>query len=148
MNRRKLFGILAAAPAAAIAANADNPNTVRIKLPPLVPGQKMVFRNYEATSLEFPKPKCYSVWDYRTISRAFESQYLRNKHNCKCSDIVVGGFTPSEYVQRQNDTLYIDGGLSAVSDMVDTGIITSRKEVEQAFAEACLNGEVPGVWWE
>lgn len=138
MNRRKLFGILAAAPAAAVAANADNPNTVRIKLPPLVPGQKMVFRNYEATPLEFPKPKCYSVWNYDSLMVGFMDEYRRKKYNLETGTKVFrDACFERDFAYNDN----IPGGVKLPG-------FTSVQELRQAFADACLNGEVPGVWWE
>lgn len=142
MNRRKLFGILAAAPAAAVAANTDNPNTVRIKLPPLVPGQKMVFRNYDATPLEFPKPKCYSVWDYYDIRSAFEKKYLKDKYSANCSSDV------NSNICGAYDAVCTYNYKTGTADVARHTPPTQQSEISQAFADACLNGEVPGVWWE
>ena len=134
MNRRKLFGILAAAPVAANAKFTDKPlstATVNNEL-----------AGWNGFRIALSKP--YSYWDYNDLYRSFEHRYLKNKHNLKCDDLVCS------FNGHHNDLVwdratYFD---KLALGTVDTGVATRMSEIRQAFADACLNGEIPGVWWE
>ena len=107
MNRRKLFGVLAAPVAASVPVKSEFQSNL----------------------------KPYSSLDYDVIFSAWSIEYLRKAIDpssfsgvfCRMYPLHVGDWTYSSIGHTRQIQSY---------------------EVKQAFADACLNGEVPGVWWE
>lgn len=108
MNRRKMFGILAAPVAAA---NIPVKSEIKTDLKP------------------------YSAFNYNTIRGAWGAEYIRR---------TLGADSYSQIYSSQ--ALFGDNPL-CYSCPDGSGYVT-KPQLDQAFADACLNGEVPGVWWE
>ena len=117
MNRRKLFGFLAAAPVAVAA--------------------KTGFVTVEHKGDIVPdKPKkWYSAYDYLYVVDSWSVEYVRKKWG------LPTGLNPF-YGILQSDCYYLD------DQWVNLPSSTTKSELNQAFADAVINGEVPGVWWE
>lgn len=125
MNRRKMFGILAAPVAAA---NIPVQSEIKTKLKP------------------------YSAFDYRRIMPAWAEEYYR-RHFCVRS-------ANGRVAVRETDGVICSHAVFNIGrDLHDDelGVIYGHPDgckdgmgalMRQAFADACLNGEVPGVWWE
>jgi len=115
MNRRKIFGILAAPVAAA---SIPVKSEVKSDLKP------------------------YSAFDYGDIHYIWYKEYMRKACGHSVSDLYacrgVTGLGSGDVVHIF--VLPGGGGFSEVS--------MRAEDLRQAFADACLNGEVPGVWWE
>lgn len=117
MNRRKLFGFLAAAPVAVAAKSGLV--TVENK-GDIVPNK--------------PK-KWYSTYDHFYAFNSWQAEYISRKWG------LPAGSNPFPF-HSKCDFYYFDG------KWIDLPGKTTKSELNQAFADACINGEVPGVWWE
>ena len=110
MNRRKIFGILAAP---VVAANVPVQSEIKSNLKP------------------------YSEFDFDPIFRIWSMERVR-KENCLTRSQSVF-FSLSYYLDFQGMEFHDNNGIKSFIPM---------RDLTQAFADACLNGEVPGVWWE
>lgn len=129
MNRRKLFGLLAAAQVAAAAKQYTHESNPCLDIP--LP---------ESRSCIIGRPKCYSDVNYRDAFCVFVNEYRRKKHGLPTGCIVLGDVSSShdEYLNEETPS----------SRWTALPGFTSAEEMHKAFADACFNGEIPGVWWE
>jgi len=109
MNRRKMFGILAAPVAAA---NIPVQSEIKTDLKP------------------------YSEFDYGDIYKIWKKEFLKRKYNLMDSEVIFN--SGSDFIN----------GYYGLIDRMSLDIGRGTWDARLAFADACLNGEVPGVWWE
>lgn len=118
MNRRKMFGILTAPVAAA---NIPVQSEIRTDLKP------------------------YSAYCFGDIYVAWCNAFLRNRSTIDPGRWITpvvhwdAGSSGRWFAHADTDDPY-------VVELVDLNWTTDQSR--QAFADACLNGEVPGMWWE
>ena len=115
MNRRKIFGILAAP---AVAASIPVKSEIKTDLKP------------------------YSAFNYDDIYMLWSREYTRGKLG-----VPMGGYIGS-FRERGYMAWYGISEIKRNGSHVDVFGNVPLVEIYQAFADACLNGEVPGVWWE
>jgi len=125
MNRRKMFGILAAPVAAA---NIQVRSEIKTNLKP------------------------YSEFDYRRIMPAWAEEYYRRHFRVSSAngrvDVREMDGVISDYAVFNIGRDLCDYERSVIYGHPDGCKDGMGALMRQAFADACLNGEVPGVWWE
>ena len=127
MNRRKLFGFLAAAPVV-VAYNR-----------PVVPIAPVTTMVHVSELGVWPKPRLYSEWDYEDIFKAWVSRYLKSQF--VASPISIDALSSIGVFSHLSDCYF----RMAANNRDGVGIQASV--ARELFADACLAGEVPGVYW-
>lgn len=120
MNRRNMFGILASTPVV-VAAKSD-----------------FVTVAHKGDMIK-EDGKWYSVYDYNSNKSAFDQEYLRRKYG-----LETGLYIHSRQADGGSDCYYC----TYSSEWILLPGTTSSDELDQAFADACINDGVPGVWYE
>lgn len=114
MDRRSLFGILAATP------------TVAETLPVNINCVDVIKGSY------YRNRKPYSMLDYATIKELWDTEYLKKLKG-----------------KSEGHILSYPNGYFVCRNPINEGrFLITHEDLFSEFASACLNGEVPGVFWE
>lgn len=119
MNRRKILGMLPAAVTAPLAAETIDIGEIR--------GDGERYPVCMPVAINHQR-KCYSKWSYDTLIDA----YYKHRQSEFFKELASGSGTSS-------------GVTVTISS---SGLALYNVYIRHDFADDCLNGEMPGVWWE